>query len=46
MTPFLAVCRFNNRPDTSGGESTLSAVEAQLVNMFQRDFLALLGMFK
>ncbi len=27
-------------------QSTLSAVETQLTNMFQRDFLALLGMFK
>ncbi|KAL8618778.1 hypothetical protein ACOMHN_000206 [Nucella lapillus] len=38
--------RFNNRPDTTGGDSTVSAVEGQLINMFQRDFLALLGMFK
>ncbi|KAK7111211.1 EF-hand calcium-binding domain-containing protein 6-like isoform X2 [Littorina saxatilis] len=38
--------RFNNRPDSPGGDSTVSAVETQLVNMFQRDFLALLGMFK
>ncbi|XP_076452836.1 EF-hand calcium-binding domain-containing protein 6-like isoform X2 [Babylonia areolata] len=38
--------RFNNRPGTEGGDSTLSAMESQLVNMFQRDFLALLGMFK
>ncbi|XP_076459815.1 EF-hand calcium-binding domain-containing protein 6-like isoform X2 [Babylonia areolata] len=38
--------RFNNRPSSSGGESTMSALESQLINMFQRDFLALLGMFK
>nr|KAG5714709.1 hypothetical protein BaRGS_000197 [Batillaria attramentaria] len=38
--------RFNNRPDSGSGQSTMSAVEGQLINMFQRDFLALLGMFK
>ncbi|KAL8601492.1 hypothetical protein ACOMHN_000434 [Nucella lapillus] len=38
--------RFNNGPDSVSGESTVSALESQLVNMFQRDFLALLAMFK
>lgn len=38
--------RFNNPPASAAGSSTLSAMESQLVNMFQRDFLALLAMFK
>lgn len=38
--------RYNNRPGSPEANSTISAVEAQLTNMFQRDFLALLGMFK
>ncbi|KAL3877258.1 hypothetical protein ACJMK2_034991 [Sinanodonta woodiana] len=36
----------DNRPDSEGGLSTLSAIESQLMNMFQRDFLSLLGTFK
>ena len=38
--------RYNNRPGSPEANSTISAVESQLTNMFQRDFLALLGMFK
>jgi len=39
--------RYNNDGRGSPSvQSTLSAVETQLTNMFQRDFLALLGMFK
>lgn len=37
--------RFNNDVKSENG-SNLSAIEAQLMNMFQRDFLALLGTFK
>ena len=36
----------NNRAGSPSVNSTISAVETQLTNMFQRDFLALLGMFK
>ncbi|XP_050394782.1 EF-hand calcium-binding domain-containing protein 6 [Patella vulgata] len=35
-----------NRSDSPAGNSTLSAIEGQLMNMFQRDFLALLATFK
>ncbi len=35
-----------NRPDSAGGDSGLSSIEAQLMNMFQRDFLSLLGTFQ
>ncbi|XP_048248284.1 EF-hand calcium-binding domain-containing protein 6-like isoform X1 [Haliotis rufescens] len=35
-----------NHPGSVDGVSTVSAIEAQLMNMFQRDFLALLGTFK
>lgn len=39
--------RFNSPGrESPGAQSTLSAIEAQLMNMFQRDFLALLGTFK
>ncbi|XP_069123520.1 EF-hand calcium-binding domain-containing protein 6-like isoform X1 [Argopecten irradians] len=38
--------RVNKRPDSPGGGSTMSSIEVQLMNMFQRDFLALLGTFK
>ncbi|RUS88431.1 hypothetical protein EGW08_003827 [Elysia chlorotica] len=38
--------RYNNRTVSPEANSTISAVESQLTNMFQRDFLALLGMFK
>ncbi|KAK2169895.1 hypothetical protein LSH36_6g11000 [Paralvinella palmiformis] len=34
-----------NRPESPDAESTFSALETQLLNMFQRDFLALLGTF-
>lgn len=37
--------RFNEEQKSEDG-SNLSAIEAQLMNMFQRDFLALLGTFK
>lgn len=36
-----------NRPNTpEGQQSTLTGLESQLMNMFQRDFLALLGTFQ
>ncbi|KAH9502531.1 hypothetical protein Btru_068907 [Bulinus truncatus] len=38
--------RFNNRPSSPSANSTVSAIETQLTNMFQRDFLALLGIFR
>ncbi|XP_064594452.1 EF-hand calcium-binding domain-containing protein 6-like isoform X2 [Liolophura sinensis] len=39
--------RFNTDiPTSAGGNSSLSAIESQLMNMFQRDFLALLGFFQ
>ncbi|OWF42398.1 EF-hand calcium-binding domain-containing protein 6-like isoform X2 [Mizuhopecten yessoensis] len=38
--------RVNKRPDSPGGGSTMSSIEVQLMNMFQRDFLSLLGTFK
>ncbi|CAL1548413.1 unnamed protein product [Lymnaea stagnalis] len=38
--------RFNNRPKSPGANSTISSIESQLTTMFQRDFLALLGMFR
>ncbi|XP_059167514.1 EF-hand calcium-binding domain-containing protein 6-like [Physella acuta] len=38
--------RFNNRSKSPEADSTLSAMETQLTTMFQRDFLALLGMFR
>ncbi|KAK0049048.1 EF-hand calcium-binding domain-containing protein 6 [Biomphalaria pfeifferi] len=38
--------RFNNRPSSPAANSTVSAIETQLTNMFQRDFLALLGTFR
>lgn len=34
-----------NRPGSPSGKSTLSAVETELVNMFQKEFLSLLGTF-
>ncbi|KAK3091339.1 hypothetical protein FSP39_019098 [Pinctada imbricata] len=38
--------RANDRPESPGAQSTISGIEVQLMNMFQRDFLALLGTFK
>ncbi|XP_056017223.1 EF-hand calcium-binding domain-containing protein 6-like isoform X8 [Ostrea edulis] len=38
--------RVNDRPTSPGQVSTMSGIEVQLMNMFQRDFLALLGTFK
>ena len=35
-----------NRGDEWDNMSTMSALEAQLLNMFQRDFLSLLGTFQ
>lgn len=35
-----------NRGDEWDNMSTLSALEAQLINLFQRDFLSLLGTFQ
>ncbi|ESO99600.1 hypothetical protein LOTGIDRAFT_238765 [Lottia gigantea] len=35
-----------NKPGSPSNNSTLSAIESQLMNMFQRDFLALLATFK
>ncbi|XP_023931994.1 EF-hand calcium-binding domain-containing protein 6 [Lingula anatina] len=38
--------RYNkSRAGSAGGKSTVSALEAQIMNMFQTDFLALLGTF-
>ncbi|KAL5018758.1 hypothetical protein ScPMuIL_004480 [Solemya velum] len=34
------------RPGTDSGKSTLGALEVQMMNMFQKDFLSLLGTFK
>lgn len=38
--------RVNDRPASHSQVSTMSGIEVQLMNMFQRDFLALLGTFK
>ena len=40
--------RYNRsvRTGSPGAGSTLSAVEAQLMNMFQQDFLSLIGTFQ
>lgn len=38
--------RVNDRPASPSQVSTMSGIEVQLMNMFQRDFLALLGTFK
>lgn len=38
--------RMNDRPASPSQVSTMSGIEVQLMNMFQRDFLALLGTFK
>ena len=39
--------RYNaDKPVTAGGQSGISRVEAGLMNLFQRDFLALLGTFQ
>ncbi|XP_041364639.1 EF-hand calcium-binding domain-containing protein 6-like [Gigantopelta aegis] len=35
-----------NRPDVIEDGTSITAIESQLMNMFQRDFLALLGTFK
>lgn len=35
-----------NRGDDWDNMSTMSALEAQLLNLFQRDFLSLLGIFQ
>jgi len=43
---FVDNYRVNEPPASPGGVSTLSGIEVQLMNMFQRDFLALLGIFK
>ena len=46
LTVSMVFYRANDRPDSPGNHSTLSGIEVQLMNMFQRDFLALLGTFK
>lgn len=38
--------RVNDRPASPSQVSTMSGIEVQVMNMFQRDFLALLGTFK
>ncbi|XP_061196185.1 EF-hand calcium-binding domain-containing protein 6-like isoform X1 [Saccostrea echinata] len=38
--------RVNDRPASPSQVSSISGIEVQLMNMFQRDFLALLGTFK
>ena len=38
-------CRYN-RADSPTAKSTMSSLEAQIISMFQRDFLALLGTFQ
>jgi len=45
ISAFCPANRFNDGRMSPGG-SNLSSIEAQLMNMFQRDFLALLGTFK
>jgi len=37
--------RFQDR-GSPGAQSALSAIEAQLMNMFQQDFLSLIGTFQ
>ena len=38
--------RVGERPTSPGNVSTMSGIEVQLMNMFQRDFLSLLGTLK
>lgn len=43
---YISVNRVGDRPASPGNVSTMSGIEVQLMNMFQRDFLSLLGTLK